>query len=662
MATVEPKSSRSRLPRPLRASRSLSLSLLLGSCLAAAAVQAAELEITAPRVVLKNIPFEVTVKAAEGALEEGTPVTLTVNGQSYEASVAEGTATFDEVLSETSDVALTAAAGPVEAASSGTATTHAIPGWFAILPALLAIVLALTLRQVIPALFLGIWIGGALAYGLSFTGLWKGLLDTVALYGVQAVNDSGHVSIILFSMMIGGMVGIIARNGGTMGVVNVMIRWANSAKRGQIATWGLGVAIFFDDYANTLVVGNTMRPVTDRLLVSREKLSYLVDSTAAPVATLALVTTWIGFQVGLIGDAIAQIDYDESPYSVFLNSIAYGFYPLLTILFTFLISASGRDFGPMLAAERRARTLGQVAAPTAHTGESTEESKEHEAKPGKPQRVMNALLPVLVLVVGTLSGIYVTGSAGMEADAGLRDIIGNGDSYAAMMWSSLLAVLVAAVLSRAQDILTAAEIVDAWFAGVRSMLLAMVILTLAWSLSNVNDVLHTGDFLVSALGGRLSPALLPGLVFVLSAFTAFATGSSWGVMGIMMPLVVPLAWAILEANGVAGDPAHMHIFYSSVAAVLAGAVFGDHCSPISDTTILSSMASGCDHIDHVRTQLPYAATVGLVGLVAGSIAVGYGLPWWAGLLLSALLLAALLWTVGRRADDEQPMVARAAQM
>jgi Na+/H+ antiporter NhaC len=637
-----------------RSARFASACLLFALLLALggkAAAQAETLQIELPQVVLKHIAFEVTVTAPDADLQDGAAVTLTVGGRDYQASAIEGSATFSEVLAAESEVTVSAESSGPGGLLSGSAETKAIPGWMAILPALLAIALALTLRQVIPALFLGIWIGGALAYGLSLTGLWKGLLDSVAVYGVEAVSDSGHTSIILFSMMIGGVVGIISRNGGAMGVVNVMVRWASSAKRGQIATWALGVAIFFDDYANTLVVGNTMRPVTDRLQVSREKLAYLVDSTAAPVATLALVTTWIGFEVGLIQDAMSQISHSESAYSVFLNSIAYGFYPLLTILFTLLIATSGRDFGPMLAAERRARSLGQVAAPSAHTGETPAESDEHAPKPGKPQRIINALLPVLVLVFGTLIGIYVTGLSGLEADASLRDIIGNGDSYVAMMWSSLLAVVVAAVLSRVQNILSVAEIADAWFAGARSMVLAMVILTLAWSLANVNEVLHTGDFLVSVLGERLSPALLPALVFVLSAFTAFATGSSWGVMGIMMPLVIPLAWAILEANGVASDASQMHIFYSSVAAVLAGAVFGDHCSPISDTTILSSMASGCDHIDHVRTQLPYALTVGLVGLIAGTVAVGYGLPWWAGLLLGAAVLAAILWTIGRRAED-----------
>ena len=291
-----------------------------------------------------------------------------------------------------------------------------------------------------------------------------------------------------------------------------------------------------------------------------------------------------------------------------------------------------------------------MSRPGSHTGESPTEAAEREPKPDRPQRASNALIPIGLLVVFTLGGIYITGAGEAGPGAPLRDIIGGGDSYQAMMWASLVAVLVAGCLSLGQRILTLGEVVDAWYAGVRSMILAIIILLLAWSLANVNDVLHAGDFLVSTLGERLSPQLLPALVFVLSALTAFATGSSWGVMGIVMPLVVPLSWAVLAANGVAGDPAYMHLYYSAIAAVLAGAVWGDHCSPISDTTILSSLASGCDHIDHVRTQIPYAGLAGLVALTAGTLLVAYAYPWWMGMIVGLAVLAAWLWVVGRPAE------------
>ena len=626
------------------------LALLLEAGAARAQTEGVELDV--PRVVLDGVPFTVTVKDPAGELVEGTPLILQAGERAFETTSAGAETEIDGVV-VSADGTLTLAdqAGTTLA----TAAVAPIPGWFAILPALIAIVVALALRQVIAALFLGIWLGAALVYG-SIAGFWFGLLDVITDYALNAVTDSGHGSIILFTLMVGGMVGIISKNGGTAGIVGAVTGWARTPRHGQVATGLLGIAIFFDDYANTLIVGNTMRPITDRLRISREKLAYLVDSTAAPVATVGLVTTWIGFQLGVIEGAMQQVEgYDETPYSIFLNALPYYFYPFLTILFLFMVAWFGRDFGPMLKAERRTRATGEVARPDAHTGESVSEAAERAPKPDKPVRAVNALLPLIVLVAATFAGIYLTGRAATEPGGALRDIIGNGDSYQAMMWASLLAVLVAGVLSLVQGILSIGEIVDAWYAGVRSMLLAVIILVLAWSLANVNEVLHAGDYLVSILGERLPPQLIPALVFVLSALTAFATGSSWGVMGIVMPLVVPLTWAVMAANGIAGDPAHMHIFYSAIAAVLAGAVWGDHCSPISDTTILSSLATECDHIDHVRTQLPYALAVGLVGLFAGTLLVAYGYPWWAGMLLGLALLVAVLFVLGRSVE---PVAAR----
>ena len=614
--------------------------------------QAETVELDVPRVVLRGVPFTVTVTDPTGAFPEGTPLTLRAGEQTYEVTSAGAeTAIEDVVVAEDTSLVLVDDTG----ATLASAPVEPIPGWFAILPALVAIAVALALRQVIAALFLGIWLGAALVYG-SIAGVWFGLLDVITDYALNAVTDSGHGAIILFTLMVGGMVGIISKNGGTAGIVRAVTGWAHTARHGQLATGVLGVAIFFDDYANTLIVGNTMRPITGRLRISREKLAYLVDSTAAPVATVGLVTTWIGFQLGVIEGAMQQVEgYAETPYSIFLNALPYYFYPFLTLLFLFMVAWFGRDFGPMLKAERRTRATGQVARSDAHTGESPSEAAERAPKPDKPIRATNALLPLIVLVVATFAGIYITGAGTAEPGASLRDIIGNGDSYQAMMWGSLLAVLTAAVLSLGQGILTLGETVDAWFAGVRSMLLAVIILVLAWSLANVNEVLHAGDYLVSILGEALPPPLIPALVFVLSALTAFATGSSWGVMGIVMPLVVPLTWAVMAANGIAGDPAHMHIFYSAIAAVLAGAVWGDHCSPISDTTILSSLATECDHIDHVRTQLPYALAVGLVGLFAGTLLVAYLYPWWVGMLISVAIVAAVLFLLGKPVAESEPV-------
>ena len=623
---------------PNRRSKRLFVAFLLvvASFAASPPAWAQEYEIAAPPVVLTHVPFDVAVNAAGAA---GAPPLLQMRAAGN---------TFDaELLDDGSYLVAgitVSATGPVdfELVEGGRivaeATTRAIPGWVSILPPLLAILIALITRNVIPALFLGLWFGAMAVRGFSIAGAFFGMLDAFQVYLQTAMLQDGRMSIILFSFMIGGMVGIISKNGGMQGVVNKIVPLANNPRKGQAATGLLGLIIFFDDYANVLVVGNTMRQVTDKLRISREKLAYLVDSTAAPVSCVAFVTTWIGFEVGLIQGAVDLIpDYNEAAYSVFLSSIPYSFYPILAMFFVFVVALSGRDFGPMHAAEVRARTTGQVLAPDARVDESAGGSKELTLTEDRPHRAINAVLPVLVLVGGVLLGLYVTGSGD-----NLRDIIGSADSYKALMCASLSGVVVAAALSISQGILSLADTIDAWYAGLKAMLLAMIILCMAWALSDVTTVLHTAGYLVGVLGDALNPGLVPAIVFMLSAATAFATGSSWGTMGILMPLVLPLTWAVLQANGMA-NPENYSIIYSTVASVLAGSVWGDHCSPISDTTILSSMASGCDHIAHVRTQLPYAVLVGGVGLLIGTVPTGFGFPWW----LSFIFAAALLWAAHR---------------
>ncbi|MEF8796643.1 MAG: Na+/H+ antiporter NhaC family protein [Salinivenus sp.] len=598
-----------------------------------------------PDPVLTGIEFSVTVPGDSSLAEAGTP-RVRAGDQTYALSydAANEQWTADGVTVPSSGGATV----EVEAGGQtlGSADTQAIPGWLSILPPLLAIGMALLYRRVVPALFFGVWIGAVLAIGFTPWAAFKGLLDTLQVYVLGALADGSHAAIILFSLMIGGMVGIISRNGGTLGIVERLTGWASDSGRGQIVTGVLGISIFFDDYANSLIVGNTMRPVTDRLRISREKLAYIVDSTAAPISTLAFVTTWIGYQVGLLGTAIESIDgFSQGAYSVFLSSLPYNFYPFLALFFVFLIAYTQYDFGPMYAAEKRARDTGAVLGKEAKVDEAAAEGEELHPPAGTPLRAFNAIIPIIVLVGGVLAGLYATGIQVVGAEAPLKDIIGEADSYTALMWGSLLGVLVAAALSLGQGILDLEQTVEAWYEGLKSMLFAMIILVLAWALSNITEVLHTADYLVSVLGETLPPGVVPAIIFVLAAATAFATGSSWGTMGILMPLVVPLVWAILDQNGMA-DPAHYHILYSAVSCVLAGAVWGDHCSPISDTTILSSMASGCDHIEHVRTQLPYALSVGTVAILFGTLPAGFGMPFWVGLLVGGVLLYGLLRVVG----------------
>jgi len=503
--------------------------------------------------------------------------------------------------------------------------------WLSVIPALLAIAIALIFRQVIPALFTGLVFGVWVIGGLDLQSFFTAPLTTLEVFAVKALADEDHASIILFSLMIGGMVGITSRNGGMQGIVNLILKWAKNVKRASLATIGMGMSIFFDDYANTLVVGNTMRPVTDKMKISREKLAYLVDSTAAPIACLALVTTWVGFQVGLIDDAMKVVGYtDMGGYGVFLQTIPYSFYPIFALLLTIMVASTGKDFGPMHAAEVRARNASITSLDL--DKHPTEEILPIE---DKPHRAINAILPFATLIVVVLGGLYFTGVDPDATDQSIRDIVGNSNSYKALLWGTMAGVLMASILSVIQGVLTLEQTVNALLKGMKPMLLAMIILVLAWSLSEVSSQLQTSQYISSMIQDTLSVHWLPLLTFLLAALTAFATGSSWGAMGILIPLVIPIAWNMMTAQNVM-DPSYFYIIYVTIASILAGAVWGDHCSPISDTTILSSMASGCDHIEHVRTQIPYAFYAGGFAMIIGIIPASFGFSPLASILIAAI--------------------------
>ncbi len=596
------------------------------------------IEIETPAVALTGVEMSYAVTD----VSPGDAVSISADGKSYEAVADDsGRAGFSEVaIAASGSMTVTAQAGG-ETASTG---IRVIPGWVSVLPAIMAIVIALTLRNVIPALLLGLWIGATALQSFTLKGAGLGLLDTFQVFVRGALADSDRASIVLFTMMIGGMVGIITRNGGMASIVRSIVSRAKTAVGGQVAVWLMGLMIFFDDYSNTLVVGNTARSLTDHLKISREKLAYIVDSTAAPVACIALITTWIGYQLGLIDQSLNMIPAlaDQQAYTVFIQSIPYSFYPILAIAFVLLIASTGLDFGPMYKAEVRARK-GQVK-PVMDEVLPALEGEELVAKDDIPLRAFNAFIPIIVMVVALAVSLIALG----EGDS-LTQILETTEPFKAMMYSSFVGVLVAAVLTIGQGILSVHETIDAWYGGLRATLFGMIILILAWSLSDVTAALNTASYLVTLLADAIPVALIPAIAFILAAITAFTTGTSWGTMAILMPLVIPLAWAVMVVNGIA-DPSGMHILHSSIACVLAGAVWGDHCSPISDTTVLSSVASGCNHIEHVRTQLPYAMLVGAVSLLIGTVPGGYGLPPWVSLIAGAAILYAILRVLGRRAE------------
>lgn len=521
------------------------------------------------------------------------------------------------------------------------------PGWLSIVPPLLAILLALLLRQVLVALFAGIYVGLLFLYNFNpLTALLR-LIDT-NIY--NSLIDPDHIYIILFTLLIGGVVGVISKNGGTIGLANQITKFAKTPRSGMLSSWFMGLVIFFDDYANSLIIGNMMRPITDKLKISREKLAYIVDSTAAPIASLVIISTWIGYELGLIGDGLAAIGSDQNPYEVFIQTLPYRFYPIAALYFVFLTSFMKRDFGPMYKAEVNARK-----SELSETEQNDLERKFSKSKlPLNKTKWYNGAIPILIILFGTILGLVFTGIDSLESagivNYGLEEIIRESDSYRSLLYASLFAGIIAILLTVSQKIRKLEDTIRAWHSGVQSMMIACIILVMAWGISSITNELKTADYLISILSDSINPRFLPALVFIVCGLISFATGTSWGTMAIVMPIVIPMASTISVMEGLTIIDTNL-IIVGVISSVLAGSVWGDHCSPIADTTILSSMASQCNHISHVKTQLPYAILVGIVSLLLGDIPTAFGLSPYISIFIIFGSLTGILFFIGNKVEN-----------
>lgn len=529
---------------------------------------------------------------------------------------------------------------------------------FPILPPLLAIVLAIYTQQVLPALFAGIWVAALMVYGynpLSATiETWKWI--------VSSITDSWNATILVFDFLIGSMVALLYASGSMYSVAEVIGKRVKSARTASIMTSILGIIVFFDDYSNTIVVGNSMRPLTDKHRVSRELLSYIVDSTAAPVAGLMIVSTWIGYEVQQINGALdvlkEQFDQglipaapDISGYGLWLTAVPFHFYSILALILVFLVAATRRHFGPMLKAEYRALTEGKVLRDGAQPLMPTE-SVLGEAPREKRASYWIFLASVLGLIVVTLVGMWYTGAMVIIEDEGLGaawweidfpSALMNADAATALLWGSFTGFLIAFVGALYSRVLTFRKAMEYTLKGMYLMVYANAILVLAWTIKTATLSLGTADYVVTQAVSANVPALLvPLIIFLISMFISYTTGTSWGTFALMMPIAIPLAWriALIQYNDI--NLAYM-LAAASIGAVFGGGIYGDHVSPISDTTIMSSMFSGSDHIDHVTTQMPY-------GTLAAGVSIILYLLFAAGLTTPLILLpvGVILLVLGHR--------------
>ncbi|MBR8462952.1 Na+/H+ antiporter NhaC family protein [Campylobacter sp. faydin G-24] len=534
-------------------------------------------------------------------------------------------------------------------------------GIWTLVPPVMAIVLAFITKDVILSLFIGVFSGTFLINIVNeniFTTFVKAFIGIVERV-VKSMADSWNAGIMLQVLCIGGVVALITKMGGTKAVALWLSKKAKTGISAQISTWVMGLFVFFDDYANALIVGPIMRPITDKFKVSREKLAFIIDATAAPIAGIAIISTWVGLEISLIKDGYALIGIENiNAYGIFIETIPYRFYNLFILFFIICTAMMGREFGPMLLAECRARK-GEISSN--RTKMQDIDDKTLEPKDGIKLQSSNAVVPLLVLIFGAFVSFYFSGLSALEGEAlnaaqaaplsfeTFRETFGAADASVALFQSALLATIVAIIMGVWRKIFSVKEAIDTWVKGWKTMIITIVILLLAWSLSSVIKDLGTSRYLVDMLSSTTPKLILPAAIFMLGSFISFSTGTSYGTMGILMPLAIPLANAVGANYGLSGEELHTYMIIN-ISSVLTGAIFGDHCSPISDTTILSSMGAGCNHLDHVSTQLFYALSVGAVAILAGYIPATLGISIWLVLPFGLLVTWALVRFVGKKVE------------
>ncbi|MEN8247648.1 MAG: Na+/H+ antiporter NhaC family protein [Bacteroidota bacterium] len=476
-------------------------------------------------------------------------------------------------------------------------------GFLAILPPILAIVLALKTKQVYISLVFGIWLGWVIISDWDFLG------GTIATFeGFVAVFKSpGNTRTIMFSALVGSLLMFIQSSGGVQGFmsqVNKLITYIEKRQSGggrvvvQLLAQLTGIALFIETSISALTSGTLYRPVFDKLKIPREKLAYISDSSSAPAAILIPFNAWGAFIMGLL---ITQgID---SPLTTLGSSLIYNFYPMLAIVMVSAVILSKKDFGPMAKAEKRTRETGKLLNDGARPMVS-DEITSCEMLEGLKPRAINMVIPIVTMIAMMPITLAFTGWDQVEgATSGFSHFLkamGHGSGSSAVLYAVITSLMIAMLMYRVQGLMRTRKMVEIALKGISELMPLALLMMLAFAISEVCNELGTGIYVANLSKGWLSPELLPMVVFLISAFIAFSTGTSWGTFAIMMTIAIPMA----QMHG-----SNLHLV---IAATLGGGIFGDHCSPISDTTIISSMASASDHIDHVKTQLPYALFIGTI--------------------------------------------------
>ena len=498
--------------------------------------------------------------------------------------------------------------------------------FWALVPAVLAILLALITKEVYSSLFIGIVVGGLLYSGFNLVGA----MEHVFVDGmIGQLSDPWNVGILIFLVILGAMVMLMNRAGGSAAFGRWSVEHVKTKVGAQLATIALGVLIFIDDYFNCLTVGSVMRPLTDKHGISRAKLAYLIDATAAPVCIIAPISSWAAAVTGFVDGA--------NGLTLFVRAIPYNFYAILTIVMMLTLAFGKFDYGPMKLAEMSEKLNRDAVAKIPESGMTGAEDQPNP--PISPKgKVIHLVLPIVALIVCCVIGMIYTG--GFFEGETFVDAFSNSDASVGLVFGSAVALILTIIFFLCTKVLKFKECMNAIPEGFKSMVPAILILTFAWTLKAMTDSLGAADYVaglvdkVAMSGSGNILGLLPAFVFLIAVLLSFATGTSWGTFGILIPIVVKVFGADLGSE----------LMIISISACMAGAVCGDHCSPISDTTIMASAGAQCDHVKHVSTQLPYAITAAVVSLVVYLIA-GFVRNWLIVLPVGIVIMVGVLYVI-----------------
>ncbi|MBB6451192.1 Na+/H+ antiporter NhaC [Geomicrobium halophilum] len=473
-------------------------------------------------------------------------------------------------------------------------------GILTLLPPALAIILAILTRNVIPSLFAGIWIGATM---LSDWNPFMGIYVTFQDFIIPAIGDEWNATVLVYVALFGVLIAFFQRTGGAEALAQTISRKVKTRSGAQGSTGVLGLVLFIDDYFNALTAGSVMRSVTDKMKISREKLAYIVDSTSAPICLLVPVSTWVVFVMGLIGSQFVELGISQSEYITYLWTIPFNFYAVFAVLFVFIIIYLKFDYGPMAKAEFRTVTTGKVKRDDAQSP-SADEITQVEPVTTKP-KLSNLVVPLIVLIA-LIPPLFLWTGGYPEND--VVTAIGEADGAMSILMAAFTAGVLGLIMGMSQKLFSFKEAVSIYMSGIKGMTLVFIILILAWSIGDVASEIGTAEFVSHYAEQLVTPGIIPALIFIISGVVAFTTGTAYGTFAIMIPIAMPIAVSLELSIPLA------------IAAVLSGGIFGDHCSPISDTTVLSSAGASCDLVDHVNTQLPYALTAGVSGIIAFIVA------------------------------------------